>query len=223
MPLKQLVANLKTLDDGDQLIDYIFAEVALSEDQYLVKYFDASIRRALFAGGACSGRHVKLSPAAEVLKSALQRRYARNQADHHFHPNESFVPMTAYHGTTNSRIANLIVSGGFNLAGQTVRGKGAYFYRAPLHQRAEGYAISNGEDPEGMVLEVTIFAATTNKIDKPRRDKLVHTSGPDILVAKNPLLIFPKAVFIPGEKMLNSSGMKEWQSYAGPQFQRRLV
>lgn len=223
MSLKQLVENLNTEADGDLLIDHIFAEAPVSEDQYLTKYFDPKVRSALFGGGAVSGRHVKLSQRAHVLKSALQSRYAKNLNNKDLHPNESFAPMTAYHGTRNSRIANLIVSGGFNLAGQTMRGKGAYFYRAELHERAESYAIPDGLDPEGMVLEVTIFAATTNKIDKPRRDKVVHTSGNDILVAKNPLLIFPKAVFIPGEKLLNSRGMKEWQSYAGPHFQRRLV
>lgn len=223
MALKHLVSNLKTLDDGDALIDHIFAEQGVPENQYLAKYFDAEIRRALFSGGGLSGRHVKLSPAAEILKGALQRRYARNQAPATRRDGEGFFPMTAYHGTASSRIAGLIVTGGFNLASQTVRGKGAYFYRAPLHERAEGYAISNGEDPEGVVLEVTIFSATTGKIANPRRDKLVHTSGPDILVAKNPLLIFPKAVFVPGEKMLNSTGMREWQSYTGPHFQRRML
>ncbi len=222
MALKQLVSNLKTIADADALIDHIFAENGVPENQYLAKYFDADVRRSLFAGGALSGRHVKLSPAAQILKSALQRRYARNQSPHTRKEGESFFPMTAYHGTMSSRIAGLIVTGGFNLASQTMRGKGAYFYRAPLHERAEGYAISNGEDPEGVVIEVTIFSATTGKIANPRRDKLVHTSGPDILVAKNPLLIFPKAVFVPGEKMLNSDGMREWQSFAGPHFQRQL-
>jgi hypothetical protein len=223
MPLNQLVSNLTTLDAADLLIDHIFADAALAEDAYIAKYFDANIRRALFSGGACSGRHVKLSPRAEVLKSALQRRYARNQVVPSPRPAEAFAPMTAYHGTVSSRIANLIVGGGFVEARERVRGRGAYFYRAPLHERAETYAISNGEDPEGIVIEVTIFSATTDKIDRPRRDKTVHTSGPDILVAKNPLLIFPKAVFMPGEKMLNSTGMKNWQSFTGPQFGRKLL
>jgi hypothetical protein len=223
MELKELAAALRTPADGDALVEYIFAEPDFSEPEYLAKYFNAKVCRSVFAGGSCYGRHVRLSPSAEILKGAFQRRYVRNQVDPDIHQGESFAPMTAYHGTGSSGIATLIVQGGFRQSHQTMRGKGVYFYRASLHHKAEGYAISNGEDPEGIVIEVTIFAATTKKSDRPRRDKLAHAAGPEILVIKNPLVIFPKAVFVPGAKMLNSSGMNEWQSFAGPDFQRRLV
>ncbi len=243
MSLLQLASSLKTPADGDALVEYIFnegtsvedkfrgqkvygertqkTELDISQDQYLAKYFNLEVRKSVFASGSCAGRQVKLSASAAILKSAFQRRYASNQLPNNNPNKEQFKPMTAYHGTKDLHTANLIVNSGFQQSYQTIRGKGVYFYVAADYERAEDYALNSGGNEGGIVLEVTIFSAITNKDNKPRRDKLTFQFQ-NVLVVKNPLVIFPKATYTPGDKHRNSKGMKEWQSFTGAVYQRKL-
>jgi hypothetical protein len=197
MSLRTLVSRLSTAADGDALVDHIYGDGAgdeISQENYLDKYFDPSVRKAVFSGGVCTGRSVRLSPKAQVLKSALQRRYATTG---------EFKPTTGYHATNSAHIARLVVDGGFIRATNTLYGHGVYFFTTS--DPAEPYATEGGasvKQGEGIVLEVTIFSAVTKKLDKPRRDKLTF-QWKHILVVKNPLVIFPKAVFVPGEKRFN--------------------
>ena len=101
-----------------------------------------------------------------------------------------------------SAIFNLLILGYF---------KYAYFFTDS--SRADPYAIAGGNaanEGEGMVLEVTLFSNASQNFNThhhtPGGDRLIFQHQA-ILVVKNPLVIFPKAVFFPGEKLSNVEKM----------------
>jgi len=204
MPLNALLRNIRTVAGSDALVDHIYSDGVGggSEDTYQDRYFAERVRRKVFRGGQISGRTVKLSEAAASLKSAFQRRYATTG---------QFQPRTAYHATSSARIASLIAASGFTRAGQKLFGQGAYFFTDS--SRADPYAIAGGNaanEGEGMVLEVTLFSNASQNFNThhhtPGGDRLIFQHQA-ILVVKNPLVIFPKAVFFPGEKLSNVEKM----------------
>jgi len=267
MPLADIVSRLNNETVADELIEYIYCEgrdQAISADEYIKKYFDKEIRKSVFEGTVCMGGVVNLSAKATLIRDAFQRRFGRTQ---------EFPPMTAYHGTKDRSIADLILSGGFDEAREKLFGPGVYFYTYASSYRAESIAIQAGKQTEdeqdikvygkiidtaarrdaretakgvvdkmlferrriasaqtnaysvkqegikaiattrlgsifkkyrwekGCVLRVTIFSNTgfNSGIEQQHKDRLVEQKD-DVLVVKNPLAIFPTAVFVPGEE-----------------------
>lgn len=205
MSLLQHAKNLGTDAGADALIRHIAADGFHSPDgeaAYVEKYFDARVRKAVFAGGSYNGRHVTLSPAAARLKSALQRQYAVSG---------TFAPHTAYHVTAGAHIAGMIAETGMIAATSTILGRGAYFWNTPA--KAEDYIPGTPCVGEKVIFEVTIFSGIATKIDQTRMpvgwgDLLTSMPTAFIYVVKNPLLIFPKAVFYPGEMKMRTSGIE---------------
>jgi hypothetical protein len=204
----QHVQNLGTDGGADALVNFIFADgfvYPTGEPAYIEKYFNARVRTAVFSGGSYNGRYVKLSPAAARLKSAFQRRYV-SQGD--------FAPHTAYHVTGGAHIAGMIAETGMKDATSAALGKGAYFWNTPT--RAEDYIPGSPCVGEKIVIEVTIFSSIANREDQRKQinvgwqDVLTNQPSAAIYVVKNPLLIFPKAVFYPGEmKMRTEFGIDD--------------
>ncbi len=204
MSLKSLVKNLSSDEAADAVVDHIFNDFFSmgKEGVYLEKYFDQDVRRAVFSGGTISGRYVLLSPAAAMLKSALQRRHVKSNGSR-------FPPIKAYHRTSGRHIAGLIAETGFIETPTTVCGRGVCFFTGS--QKADGYSAPLVEDPKNpgnaalnVVLEVTIFSRFA-ELSMPSGADLVtyYRRSMDVMVVKNPLVIFPTAVFSPGEKLAN--------------------
>jgi hypothetical protein len=142
MPLADIVSRLNNETVADQLIEYIYSEgrdLAISPDEYIEKYFDKEIRKSVFDGTVCAGGVVNLSAKAALLRDAFQRRFGRTQ---------EFPPVTAYHGTKDRSIAELILKGGFDQAREKLFGPGVYFYTYASSYRAESIAIQAGKQTE---------------------------------------------------------------------------
>lgn len=207
MSIKALVTNLTTDAAADAVVDYMFNDYFTSEKAalYLEKYFNQDVRTAVFSGGVIYGRYVILSPAAALLKSAFQRRYARSGGTR-------FPPLKAYHVTSGAHIAELIAKTGFIKTATTVCGDGACFFTQS--EKAEAYAPPSVPDPHSphqaarkIVIEVTIFSRLAETVMPSGSDLVTFYRRPmDILVVKNPLVIFPTAAYYPGEKRLNVGG-----------------
>lgn len=142
MPLADIVSRLDDDVAADELIEYIYCEgrdQAISPDEYIKKYFDKDIRKSVFEGTICAGGVVNLSAKATLIRDAFQRRFGQTQ---------QFKPMTAYHGTKDHNIAELILSGGFDQAREQLFGPGVYFYVYNSSYRAESIAIEAGKQSE---------------------------------------------------------------------------
>ena len=201
MFLGLLVRTLTTPAAADRVVEHIFAEAyntPAGEQAYLTKYFNAGIRRSVFEGGSMAGRYVTLSPAAQLLKQAFQKAYVETQR---------FAPRKAYHLTTNPQTAGMIAGGGFR-HGHGTRGWGAYFYTDST--QAENYVPQIEQAPGQIaavdlkvVIEVTIYSGVVGPNVFPTGGDHVTYEWPGTFVVKNPLVIFPTAVYKPGEKMAN--------------------
>jgi hypothetical protein len=115
----------------------------------------------------------------------------------------------AYHRTSSQHIAGLIAESGFKLANGYV-GKGVCFFTGSA--RAEGYQAPVMVHPDApafplaqVIVEVVVFSRLARNHTLPTgSDTVAHYHEPsDIMTVKNPLVIFPKAVFLPGEKLTN--------------------
>jgi hypothetical protein len=197
--LRQLAQNLNTDADADALVTYIYADGGHAQGarDFVDKYADTVVRSGVFSGTSCN-RHglVTLSPAAARLKSALQRRFWTAKADGE---DNVFTPTLEYHITGSMRVARLILAGGFNVGDGTAGGYGAYFYST--REKAENYVPAGGRRPRGsVVLECSVFS----RVQKAANYNENYGGGTwannfmgQIVVVKNPLLIFPRAVFAP--------------------------
>lgn len=205
MSIRALVQNINSAAKADAVVDYIFNDHFSFENanQYMEKYFHQDVRTAVFSGGTISGRYLKLPPAAERLKSAFQKRHARSGGSR-------FTPIKAYHKTSSLQIAGLIAETGFKKFSSTICGDGVCFFTSS--QKTEGYAVREVDDPNNpgntaqtVVLEVTIFSRLAEKPTLPSGSDLVafYNRAADIILVKNPLVIFPTAVYVPGQKLMN--------------------
>ena len=203
-PLPALIAQLNSDAAADAVVEKILDTVyqfPQGEDWYLKTFFDQDVRTGVFNGGSIHGRSVSLSEKARLLKSALQRRHVASAGT-------KFTPHRAYHITSSVHIAALIAKTGFIATPGTVFGRGAYFYGTS--QAAEAYEARQILAPDGqpfppIIVEVTIFSRLALN-DSPRgSDEVTFYREPmDCYVVKNPLVIFPTAVFHRGEKFANT-------------------
>lgn len=204
MSIKSLVTRMRTDAAADAVVDHIYTHnfaPGASESQYLEKYFDLDVRRRVFDGGTTSGRYLLLSPAAQRLKAAFQRRFVQSGC-------VEFPPTVGYHRTSTAEIAGMIARTGFKLANGYV-GKGVCFFTHS--DRADDYLAPTIVPPEGgaalaqVILEVTVYSRRAiDGVMPTGSDQVAHYHRQStIMTVKNPLVIFPKAVYLPGEKFAN--------------------
>jgi hypothetical protein len=198
--LRALAANLGTDASGDALVDYIYNDAGHAQGarDFVDRYTDPVVRGCVFAGTTVNGGLVALGASASCLKSALQRRYARGRTKED--QIEVFKPSTAYHITSSRTVMKSILSTGFRAGDGTAGGYGSYFYSD--RQKAEDYVPAGGRRPRGaVVIEVTIFSniqKAANYNEQYGGGTWANNFMGAIVAVKNPLLIFPKAVFAPG-------------------------
>lgn len=205
MSIKSLVTRMRTDAHADAVVNHIHAHQfapGASEVHYLEKYFDLDVRRRVFDGGTTSGRYLLLSPAAQRLKAAFQRRYIQSGG-------VDFPPTVGYHRTSTAEIAGMIARTGFKLATGLV-GKGACFFTNS--DRADAYLAPTVAPPEvggaamaQVILEVVVYSRRAfDGVMPTGSDEVAHYhQSSTIMTVKNPLVIFPKAVYLPGEKLTN--------------------
>ena len=199
--LRTLAKNLTNDAAADALVDYIAQDGGYGQDDraFVDKYADRKVRSSVFGGTTATAQGlVMLSPAAGRLKSALQRR---NVATFGGPNGAQFAASIAWHITGSLKVARLILAGGFNTADGTVGGYGVYFYNE--RAKCDNYIPQGGwGNGQGIVLECTIFS----RISRPTNAEFAAGYGGDrwannftaqIVAVKNPLLIFPRAIYAP--------------------------
>jgi hypothetical protein len=200
--LRLLAADLETDESGNELVSYIYndAHQDTGARAFVDKYADPIVRARVFEGTTVNGGRVSLGTPAACLKNALQRRYVAGVKNNQ--PN-IFKPVLAYHITSSEQTMRSILSTGFRVGDGTAGGYGTYFYSD--RKSAEDYIPAGGNRRgrrrQSMVLEVTVYSHVlkgANYNDGYGGGTWANNFMGKIVTVKNPLLIFPQAVFSPG-------------------------
>lgn len=198
--LRGLAGALTSDAAASAIVDYIAADGGhgLGDRDFVDVYADAQVRNAVFGGTACTGTGlVMLSTAAQLLKAALQRRGVQTTDNQ---GNSQFRGTLCWHITNNIRIARLILAGGFRPGSGTTGGYGVYFFND--RETCERYVPEGGWGRNNpAVLECVVYS----RISRQNHADVAAGYGGDrwannflgrIVAVKNPLLIFPRAVFM---------------------------
>jgi hypothetical protein len=202
MSLLALVSNLTSAAGADAVVEHIFSTHYThpgGEAAYLTTVFNQDVRRTVFDGGVLNGRSVILSSKAQLLKAALQRRHLQSNGTR-------FTPHHGYHITSSHQIAAIIAKTGFRSFPGNY-GQGAYFFGSS--QSAENYEAlihvgADGQPVAPVVIEVIYYSRLASGHFPTGSDEVTFFFRPkDIYLLKNPLVVFPTAVFERGHKFAN--------------------